>query len=150
MSGSKIVAAAGGFMALLASAGVSSAATQATQECTLGTDYPVTSVAAHRRPLETGGYGGTVNPVLRGADMRVAAQPGLTAEWLERKLESQVAAGVCQFGVANPSVEVISEGDSFVVRVTTTAETGAVARRTAADEQGARLILDRANQIPTR
>ena len=98
MSGSKIVAMAGGLIALLTGA-ASSAAPQ--QACSLGTEYPVVSVSPYKRQAETGGYGGTVNRVLRGADIRVAAQPGLTAEWLQRQLEAQVAAGECQLGAGS-------------------------------------------------
>ena len=111
MSVSKVVAVAGGFMALLASAGASSAAAE---PCVLDTEYPVTSVAASLRPTETGGYGGTAIPLLRGADIRVAAQPGLTAEWLERRLEAQVAAGECQFGADQVFVEVMPGSEELV------------------------------------
>ena len=115
MSVSKMVAAAGGFMALLASAGASRAAAE---PCKLGTEYRVTSVAPYQRPTETGGYGGTVNPVLRGADIEVAAQPGLTAEWLERRLEAQVAAGECNFGVGPGLRRRDAGGRHILVRVT--------------------------------
>jgi len=146
MSGSKTVAAAGGLMALLLSAGAASAA----EACKLGTEYQVTSVAAYKRPVETGGYGGTVTPVLRGAEIRVAAQPGLTAEWMERKLEAQVATGECTFGVTRANVDVVSEGDNFIVRVTNREEIGALNRPTAADERAAAEILSRASELPPR
>ena len=96
MSVSKIVAAAGGSWRCWRPLGPVAAA--AAEPCKLGTDYTVTSVAPSLRPTETGGYGGTVNPLLRGADIAVAPQPGLTAEWMEQRLEAQVAAGECNFG----------------------------------------------------
>jgi hypothetical protein len=149
MSVSKVVAVAGGFMALLASAGASSAAAE---PCVLGTVYPVTSVASSSRPVETGGYGGTVNPLLRGADIRVAAQPGLTAEWLERRLEAQVAAGECQFGADQVFVEVVPVSEELVVRVTSSYEGPGVARfpDSKPDRQAASEILRRARELPTK
>ena len=125
MSGSKVIAMAGGFVALLASAGVSTAAAET---CVLGTEYQVTSVEPYKRPIQTGGYADSPNQVLRGADIHVAPRQGLTSEWLERKLEAQVAAGECQFGVARPGVDVVPEADTFVVRITTGEESPGIAR----------------------
>ena len=125
MSGSKVIAAGAGFVALLASAGFSRAATE---PCSLGADSEVTLVSPYSRPVETGGYGGTVNPELRGADIWVAARPGLTQEWLQRKVEAQVATGACQFGTDKVSIEVLGESDVFVVRVTSTYQGPGVTR----------------------
>jgi hypothetical protein len=108
------------------------------------------SVSPYKRQAETGGYGGTVNRVLRGADIRVAAQPGLTAEWLQRKLQGEMAAGYCQFGAGNVSVDVIPEEVSLVVRVTSGDEIGMVNRPTTADGAGAAEILRWAQELPTK
>ena len=134
-------------MAALVFVGVSHAA--AAQACSLGTDYQITSVSPYRRPVETGGYGGTVNPVLRGADIRVAARPGLTAEWLERQLEAQFAAGVCQLATGPVDVDVLSEGDAFIVRVTGIYDGPGVTRLSARnpDERAAQEILRRAQEL---
>ena len=146
MSVFKVVAVAGGFMALLASAGASSAAAE---PCVLDTVYPVTSVAPSLRPTETGGYAGTAIPLLRGADIRVAAQPGLTAEWLERRLEAQVAAGECQLGADKVFVEVVPVSEELVVRVTATNEGPGVTRLkdTKPDQRAATEILRRAQEL---
>jgi hypothetical protein len=142
----KIAAVVGGIGGALAfAAGNASAA----EPCAVGTDYSITSVAPYRRPVETGGFGGTVSPVLRGAEVRVAARPGLTQEWLQRRLESQIAAGECRFGDKPVSVDVTSEGDSFVVRVTTANEGPGTVRAsaTAADERTANAILAQAREL---
>jgi len=146
MSGSKFVAAVGGLVVLSAFAGVSRAAGE---RCALGTEYPVSSVESYKRPIQTGGYGDTVNPRVRGADIRIAAQPGMTAEWLDRKIEEQVAAGACQFGVANPGVEVAPDGESFIVRVTATPEPPGITRLSdpKPEEQAAHEILRRARDL---
>jgi len=150
MSVSKVVAAAGGLMALLASAGASRAA--AAEPCKLGTQFTVTSVAASLRPTETGGYGGTVNPLLRGADIEVAPQPGLTAQWMEQQLQAQVAAGECNFGTDQVYVGVIPGGDHMLVRVTSMSEAPGVTRMSdrRPDEKAATEILRRARELPIR
>jgi hypothetical protein len=142
----KIVAAAGGVMALLASVGVGRAAAA---PCALGTDYRVTSVQASLRPTENGGYAGTAIPLLRGADIEVAAQPGLTAEWLERRLEAQVAAGECNFGTDRAHVEVIPGSDHLLVQVTSMYEGPGVTRLPdrRPDEKAATEILRRAREL---
>jgi len=149
MSVSKMVVAAGGVMALLASVGASRAAAE---PCKLGTEFPVTSVQASLRPTETGGYGGTVNPLLRGADIKVAPQPGLTAEWMEKRLEAQVAAGECSFGTDQVYVSVIPGSDHLLVRVTSMSEAPGVTRMSdrQPDERAATEILRRARELPTR
>jgi hypothetical protein len=150
MSISKMVAAAGGFMALLVSAGASRAA--AAEPCKLGTEYTVTSVGPSLRPTETGGYGGTVNPLLRGADIKVAPQPGLTAQWMEERLAAQVAAGECNFGTDQVYVAVIPGSDHMLVRVTSMYEGPGVTRLSdrKPDQRAATEILRRARELPVR
>jgi hypothetical protein len=147
MSVSKMVAAAGGFMALLATVGASRAAAE---PCKLGTEFRVTAVQASLRPTETGGYGGTVNPLLRGADIEVAPQPGLTAQWMEQRLEAQIAAGECNFGAGQVYVNVIPGNDHMLVRVTSMDEGPGVTRMSdrKPDERGASEILRRARELP--
>lgn len=149
MSGTKMVAAAGALMALLASAGVSRAET-APAQCSLGTDFKITSVSPLRRPTETGGYGGTVHPWLRGAEIHVAAKPGLTAEWLEHTLEAEIAAGGCAVGTGTAHVEVFPGESTFIVRITATDEGPGVTRlpERRPDERAASQILRWAQTLP--
>ena len=93
---------------MLASAGPSAAAAE---QCKLGYEIPGELGCAISEADRDGRLRRTVNPVLRGADIKVAAQPGLTAEWLERQLEAQVAAGECQFGIDQVAVDVLPMGD---------------------------------------
>jgi hypothetical protein len=72
---------------------------------------------------EDAGY--TVFRQFRGAEVFVPAQPGLTAEWLDRVLTSQVAAGQCNFGVSKVDVQVLSDGGGFSVRLSSHNEKGA-------------------------
>jgi len=60
-----------------------------------------------------------------GAEVFVPAQPALTAEWLDRVLTSQVAAGECNFGVRKVDVEVLSDGGGFSVRLSGDSEKAA-------------------------
>ncbi len=88
------------------------------------------------RPLynyEDAGY--TAFRQFIGAEVFVLAQPGLTAEWLDRVLTSQVAAGECNFGVPKVNVEVLSDGGGFSVRLSSN------------DEKGAAEVLRRAQQM---
>jgi len=55
----------------------------------------------------------------------VPAQPGLTAEWLDRVLTFQIAAGECNFGVSKVNVQVLSDGGGFSVRLSSHDEKGA-------------------------
>ena len=57
----------------------------------------------------------------RGAEVFVPAQPGVTAEWLDRVLTFQIAAGECNFGVPKVNVEVLSDGGGFSVRLSSVA-----------------------------
>lgn len=136
-------------MALLASAGVSRAAGAVGEQCVLGTEYPVISVESNKRPVQTGGYGDTSNLRLRGADIRIAAQPGVTAEWLDRKIEGQIASGECQFGSPNPGVEVVSDSETLIVRITATEERPGITRLSdrAPDERAANDILRQARAL---
>jgi|HubBroStandDraft_2_1064218.scaffolds.fasta_scaffold44413_1 hypothetical protein len=61
---------------------------------------------------------------LIGADIRIAAQPGMTAEYLTVELRQHLATGSAQpstlepvFGVKGSSVDVRSTGDGFVFHV---------------------------------
>jgi hypothetical protein len=146
MSGSKIVAAVGGFMALLASVGASSAAAE---QCVLGTEYHVTSVDPYRRAIENGGYADNGNQVLLGADIHVAARPGLTREWLERKVQAQAATGECQFGVANPGIQVLPGEETLIVRVTSAGKDVPGISRVTLREPGDRVADDILNQART-
>ncbi|MES1205995.1 MAG: hypothetical protein ABUS79_08655, partial [Pseudomonadota bacterium] len=62
---------------------------------------------------------------LRGADLHVPAQPGLTGEWLQRSIEQSIASGDCDLGVRNVTVTVLSAGDGFDVQLTTPDEKAA-------------------------
>lgn len=60
-----------------------------------------------------------------GAEVFVPAQPGLTAEWLDRVITSQIAAGECNFGVPKVNVQVLSDGGGFSVRLSSDSEKAA-------------------------
>jgi hypothetical protein len=94
------------------------------------------SVAYSVKPLyihEDAGY--TAFDRFAGAEVFVPAQPGLTAEWLNRALSSEVVSGECNFGVADVDVEVLSAGGGFSVRLSSH------------DGKGAGEILRRAQQM---
>jgi len=82
---------------------------------------------------EDSGY--TAFRQFRGAELFVPAQPGLTAEWIDRVLTSQVAAGQCNFGVPKVNIQVLSNGGGFSVRLSSN------------DEKGAAEILRHAQQL---
>jgi hypothetical protein len=84
------------------------------QRCSLGSRYPLTSVASYTTE-EHGGY--TEYKTFRGAELYVPAQPGLTQEWLQRTVESDIASGACDFGVPSVTVSVVSAGPGFAVRL---------------------------------
>ena len=100
--------------------------------CGLGSYYQVTSVQAYRTS-EGAGY--IADPRLRGAEVTVAAQPGLTREWLQRTLATEIAQGVCSFGPAKVAVDVSSAGGGFSVLLT------------GSDERAGREILEHAQQL---
>jgi len=61
---------------------------------------------------------------LRGAQIYIQAEPGLTAEWLQLTLERHLAAMKgsaampnCALGVGHVRVEVVSAGPGFWVRL---------------------------------
>src|SRR5262245_28496564 len=71
--------------------------------CGLGGRYFARSVKAYST-VEHAGYADYKQ--FRGAEVFVPAQPGLTAEWLQRVLSYQVATGECDFGVRDVAVSV--------------------------------------------
>src|SRR5262245_11642077 len=107
------------FMVMSAGAGVRAAPTDS---CSLGGRYPVRSITSYNTD-ENEGY--TSYRRFRGAEIMVPAQPGLTAEWLQRVVSHQIATGACDFGVNNMHVDVISAGDAFSVRLSGTDERAA-------------------------
>src|SRR5262245_35829502 len=100
--------------------------------CSLGHAYNVMSIKPYRVEQHDG-Y--TDYTQLRGAEMYVAAEPGLTREWLQRVLAGEIAAGTCDFGVRDATVDVVSAVGGFFVRVS------------GPDERSANEILRRAHQI---
>lgn len=94
----------------------------ASVQCSLGAK----SFASSVKPLynlEDAGYA-TFRQFI-GAEVYVPAQPGLTPEWLDRVLTSEVATGKCNFGVSKVDVEVLSDGGGFSVRLSGTGERSA-------------------------
>ena len=118
--GASVVALA---VATATSAGAAEPVRGAAADCSLGgKDFAAHSV----KPLynhEDAGY--TAFRQFVGAEVFVPAQPALTAEWLDRVLTSQVAAGECNFGVSKVDVEVLSDGGGFSVRLSADSEKGA-------------------------
>jgi hypothetical protein len=101
-------------------------------QCSLGGQ----NVAPSVKPLynyEDSGY--TAFRQFVGAEVFVPAQPGLTAEWLDRVFTSEIAAGGCNFGVSKVHVQVLSDGGGFSVRFSGN------------DEKSAREILRHAQQM---
>jgi hypothetical protein len=100
---------------LLLSLGTSAGARAAPGDaCSLGGKYPLRSVSSYNTDVNQG-Y--TSYRQFRGAEIIVPAQPGLTGEWLQRVLSHEVATGACDFGVRSTTVDVMSAGDGFVVRL---------------------------------
>ena len=85
------------------------------RDCSLGIRYPVTSVTPYHTE-EAGGYA-SMSGAFRGAEIYIVALPGMTREWLQRQLESEIGTDTCDFGVNRPTVDVISAGGGFTVRV---------------------------------
>ena len=104
--------------------------------CSLGGKYFARSVKAYNI-TEDAGY--SIFTRFRGAEVFVPAQPGVTAEWLDRVLTFQIAAGECNFGVPNVNVEVLSDGGGFSVRLSSTGDSY--------DERDAAEILRHAQQL---
>ncbi len=109
--------------------------TTAANRCPLGQTYRATSVTADQAREQ--GYGQDVQR-LRGADVHVAAQPGLTQEWLQKSIEHGIASGDCDFGARNVKVNVLSAGNGFDVQLT------------APDEKSAREVLRHAQGLVER
>jgi hypothetical protein len=83
--------------------------------CSVGGKFQARSVQPY---IVTEDAGYTTIRTFRGAELFVAAQPGLTKEWLQRVLTDQVASGDCNFGVHDVTVSVLSAGGGFSVRLT--------------------------------
>ncbi|HKU40133.1 MAG TPA: hypothetical protein VJR89_18365, partial [Polyangiales bacterium] len=57
---------------------------------------------------------------LRGAQLYVPARPGLTAEWLSQRVQSELAsAGSCRPSVPGVQVQVVSAGTGFWIVLST-------------------------------
>jgi hypothetical protein len=112
MVGRRIVAAAA--LALVTAASAGAGAAEQFDRCNVGGKYVVRSVSPYST-YEDAGY--TSYKQFRGADLYVAAQPGLTQEWLQRVLTEQIARGECNFGVHDVTVTVLSAGGGFSVRL---------------------------------
>jgi hypothetical protein len=104
--------------------------------CSLGGKYFARSVKPFNTQ-ETVGYQSFTR--FRGAEVFVPAQPGLTAEWLDRVLTFQIAAGECDFGVPKVNVDVSSDGGGFSVRLSSDSSRY--------DERDAAEILRRTQQL---
>jgi hypothetical protein len=105
------------FAVTLSGAATSASAAPAPRRCLLN-GYSMLQVA----PLkidENYGYGGYT--VLRGAQMYVAAKPGLTAEWLTLQVQRELASlqqgsdPLCQPSVKDVKVSVAPAGGGFWV-----------------------------------
>jgi len=90
-----------------------------TNPCLLG-EYHVTSVSPYLAPDHIGKL--TIHRV-RGANVNVAAEPGLTAEWLKLRIERHLvemrggAMPGCVLDLKDLRVDVDSTGDGFAVRL---------------------------------
>jgi hypothetical protein len=64
---------------------------------------------------------------LEGAVVTVAAQPGLTREWLQRQVSDPAASSQsgCPMEVNGASARVTSTGDGFAITVSSTSRDGA-------------------------
>jgi hypothetical protein len=91
-----------------------SATAAAAEPCSLGTKYHVSSVVPYRANENLGLIYETK---LRGAEIRVEAAPGLTQEWLQSRVQTQIANGECDFGDSSVKVHVVSMGDQFSVQL---------------------------------
>lgn len=118
-------------MAIAAGAAVPALAAEPAQ-CGLANRFQVTSVKPYQ-PVQHEGYADITR--LRGADLHVAAKPGLTREWLQRTVEDAVAKGDCGLGLRNVTVDVQPAGDAFDVYLSSS------------DERTAHEILNRAQQL---
>jgi uncharacterized membrane protein YdfJ with MMPL/SSD domain len=131
-SARKFIAAVAGALALATAASAGAQTAGPFDRCSIGGKYPVRKVLSYSTQ-ENAGY--TAYTQFRGADVFVPAQPGLTGEWLERVLVSEIANGACNFGVHDVSVSVMSAGGGFSVRLS------------GRDERAAGEILRNAQQL---
>jgi hypothetical protein len=80
--------------------------------------YAPAAVRPHYESTDAPTDGPAIAPALRGADVFVAARPGLTAEWLWHELRSRPGdAQTCATGVAGADIRVTSAGPGFVVTI---------------------------------
>ena len=112
MAGRSLV---GGIALALVMAASAGARGEGTDRCAIGGKYDVHTVAAYTNVVDAG-Y--TTYQEFRGAQVFIPAQPGLTREWLQREIADQIAAGVCNFGVNDAKVSVMSAGGGFSVNIT--------------------------------
>jgi hypothetical protein len=122
-------------LALATTASASAGAAEPVR-CSLGGKYFARSVKAYNT-TEDAGY--SIFTRFRGAEVFVPAQPGVTAEWLDRVLTFQIAAGECNFGTPKVNVEVLSDGGGFTVRLSSTGDSY--------DERDAATILRHTQQL---
>jgi hypothetical protein len=115
MRGRKIIAGLALALVAAVSAGARAERTEQFNRCSLGGKYQARAVQPFVT-TEDAGY--TSIRTFRGAELFVPAQPGLTKEWLQRVLTEQIASGDCNFGVSDVSVNVLSAGGGFAVRLT--------------------------------
>jgi hypothetical protein len=107
---------------VVAMGGAAGAVESGPPQCSLGTREFSRSV----KPLynyEDAGY--TAFRQFVGAEVFVAAEPGLTAEWLDRVITSDIATGQCDLGVPRVDVQVLPAGGGFSVRLSADSEKGA-------------------------
>jgi hypothetical protein len=90
-------------------------------DCILG-HYRITSVRPYVHEVNNGKR--VVSRELRGAELYVDAQPGVTREWLTSQLEQHVRTMAsspmtgCPLAVQGARVDVVSAGPGFRVRLT--------------------------------
>ena len=84
-------------------------------------DHTVVSVTPYKEDVR---FGRNVYPQLRGAQVYIQAEPGLTAEWLQLTLQRHLAemkgpAAMpdCAFDLDNVRVDVLPSGAGFWVRL---------------------------------
>jgi hypothetical protein len=95
-----------------------------TQSAAHGTVGTAATVLGHRvvsvTPRWVQESNGKLTRHLTGADVRIEAEPGMTAEYLTVELRREARQGRLDgvFGVEPSTVEVTSAGDGFVFRIT--------------------------------
>lgn len=98
---------------LLAASTVAASPKQAEQRCVFE-EYAAVSVAPYSTEEN---FGMGTYSQLKGAQVYVAAQPGLTAEWLTLSVERELASDACRPGVRGVQVQAVSAGAGFWVRL---------------------------------